>query len=146
LKILDKLGSTKDLSTKAKLNIDKAANKHIASEDNENRFVIRLYFLIFEMIIFFLLKVFKHKGVIRRARRAKAVSGRIREASLVSRVVVVARAVDSREVLRARVDSRAARRAARRDRAVVAVVAVEAAKDSERRRARNTNTVLFCLF
>ncbi len=35
LKLLDKLGSTKEKSSKEKLHIDKAANKHIAREDNE---------------------------------------------------------------------------------------------------------------
>lgn len=36
-KILEKLGSTKERSTKAKLHIDKAANKHIATENYENK-------------------------------------------------------------------------------------------------------------
>jgi regulator of ribosome biosynthesis len=37
LKLFDKLTSNKDKSSKAKLNIEKAANKHIKEEDYENR-------------------------------------------------------------------------------------------------------------
>jgi hypothetical protein len=36
MKIFEKLTSNKEKSNKAKLNIEKAANKHIASENNDD--------------------------------------------------------------------------------------------------------------